>query len=607
MPIDNSINNRSFEELFTNPISFEIPFFQRAYSWERQQWKQLIDDVWEQIIIDVFEQIINKNDGEKITMDKLEKHLFEHEHYFGAIVVLEKINAHPALKSFSVIDGQQRITTIYLLLALAVKILKEKASLSENSQTYINTLEGYIKNNIDPKGDDYRKLKVYSNKGDRYPTYLKIFNENPESPTLPIDIQLYVKEFNQIDHFWNYAYKKLKSYGVVQLWVFAQAILKSLKIVWIPLDEKRDNPQAIFEGLNDKGMPLSAIELLCSYLFKPLIDEVTKQHESIHNDKWLKSIKKGGGEKNFEFYLRNLFSINKPKMIGKGRRLYTHFKNTNKKLTKQIAFDTINEIAEDIDLFNQISKPQDPSYKHPNTEINHLLIKIERTSMYSSIPFSLAMLKEQKAGNLNDADTIAILNILLVLLVRRKVGELKTTKYDVFFPSLLSKIINELDKAKAFKDQILKEDLWVSNQEFEDAFINKALYNQRELEFVRLVLQEIDKKMQSHGQLPDYSSINTVEHVMPQILDDEWKIYLGDEASDLNLERIKNSIGNLCLISRAANSFVGQDPFEKKKNSYTDVSALTRDLKGRSEKWNMQAMKKRSKDLVEKALEIWAW
>ncbi|MBI4685405.1 MAG: DUF262 domain-containing protein [Nitrospirae bacterium] len=56
MPIDNSINNRTFEELFTNPISFEIPFFQRAYSWERQQWKQLIDDVWEQILPDVIEQ-----------------------------------------------------------------------------------------------------------------------------------------------------------------------------------------------------------------------------------------------------------------------------------------------------------------------------------------------------------------------------------------------------------------------------------------------------------------------------------------------------------------------------------------------------------------------
>ena len=371
------------------------------------------------------------------------------------------------------------------------------------------------------------------------PTYLKIFGENPESPSLPIDQQLYVQGKNQIDVFWNYAYKKLKDYNATLLIVFSQAILKSLKIVWIPLDEKRDNPQAIFEGLNDKGMPLSAIELLCSYLFKPLIDDVTKQHESIHNDKWLKSIKKVAGEKEYEFYLRNLFSINKPKMIGKGRKLYANFKNTNKNLLKKTAFDTINEITDNIDLFNQIVKPQEPSCKHSSKEINSILIKIERTSMYSSIPFILAILREQRAGNLNDADTIAILNSLLVLLVRRKVCELKTTKYDVFFPSLLSKIINEPDKAKAFKDQILKEDLWVSNQEFEDAFVIKSLYKQTELKFLRLILQEIDKKMQSHGQLPDYSSINTVEHVMPQTLDDEWKLYLVADASYVNLERIK--------------------------------------------------------------------
>lgn len=607
MPIDNSINNRTFEELFSNPISFEVPFFQRAYSWERQQWKQLIDDVWEQILPDVIEQTVNDNTGDKFTIEKLEKQLLEHEHYFGAIVVLEKANSDPALKSFVIIDGQQRITTIYLLMALCSQILKEQNDSSETAQKQIDILDGYIKNNIESKGDDYRKLKVYSNKGDRLPTYLKIFGENPESHSLPIDQQLYIPGKNQIDVFWNYAYKKLKYYPATLLIIFSQAILKSLKIVWIPLDEKKDNPQAIFEGLNDKGMPLSAIELLCSYLFKPLIDDITKQHESIHNDKWLKSIKKVGGEEEYEFYLRNLFSINKPKMIGKGRRLYANFKNTNKKLSKQIAFDTINEIADNIDLFNQIVKPQDPSCKHSNKEINSLLIKIERTSMYSSIPFILAILREQKAGNLNDADTIAILNSLLVLLVRRKVCELKTTKYDVFFPSLLSKIINEPDKAKTFKEQISKEDLLVSNQEFKDAFVNKSFYKQTELEFVRLVLQEIDKKMQSHGQLPDYSSINTVEHVMPQTLDDEWKLYLGAEASDLNLERIKNSIGNLCLISKAANSFVGQNPFEKKKNSYTDVSALTRDLKGRTVKWNMEEIKRRSNDLADKALEIWSW
>ena len=306
MPIDNCINNKTFGELFGSPISFEVPFFQRAYSWERRQWKQLIEDVWEQILPDVFEQLDNDNTGDKVTMEKLKNQLLEHEHYFGAIVVLEKANADPALKSFLVIDGQQRITTIYLLIALCSKILKEKKyDSSGKAQKQIDILDGYIKNDIESKGDDYKKLKVYSNKGDRLPTYLKIFGENPESPSLPIDQQLYVQGKNQIDVFWNYAYKKLKGYSATSLIVFSHAILKSLKIVWIPLDEKRDNPQAIFEGLNDKGMPLSAIELLCSYLFNPLIDDVTKQHESIHNEKWLKSIKEVGGEKDYEFYLRN--------------------------------------------------------------------------------------------------------------------------------------------------------------------------------------------------------------------------------------------------------------------------------------------------------------
>jgi len=171
MPIDDSINNRTFEELFCNPISFEIPFFQRAYTWERRQWKQLFDDVWEQIVIDVIDQMRDKNDADYVTMEMLEKHFLEHEHYFGAIVVMEKSNSDPALKSFLVIDGQQRITTVYLLIALIIKLIKKKSNQSEDSQNYINELEKYIKNDIDPKGDDYKKLKVFSNKGDRLPTY----------------------------------------------------------------------------------------------------------------------------------------------------------------------------------------------------------------------------------------------------------------------------------------------------------------------------------------------------------------------------------------------------------------------------------------------------
>ncbi len=265
MPINDSIENRTFEDLFSGLVNFEVPFFQRNYSWGREQWKTLLEDIWEQIIADVIEQIKFENPNDLITREQLSKHLIEHEHYFGAIVVLEKMNTHPALKSFLIIDGQQRITTAYLLLAIVSDLLKEQENLSANAQSVLQKLDSCLRNNVDPKGDDYRRLKIISNKGDRLPTYLKLNKQNPESPSLVVDNQLYTPGKNQIDALWDYAYKKLKSYNVPQLCVFAEAILNGLKIVWIPLDEHKDNPQAIFEGLNDKGMPLSAVELLCSY------------------------------------------------------------------------------------------------------------------------------------------------------------------------------------------------------------------------------------------------------------------------------------------------------------------------------------------------------
>jgi uncharacterized protein with ParB-like and HNH nuclease domain len=124
---ENSIRNRTFSELFSSPISFEIPFFQRAYSWERPQWKQLLDDIEEQILDEVIGKIIHDANNQRIEPGK--DYMLDHEHYFGAIVVLEKRNNDPQLKCFSVIDGQQRITTVYLLLGVIQKLLKGKPDL----------------------------------------------------------------------------------------------------------------------------------------------------------------------------------------------------------------------------------------------------------------------------------------------------------------------------------------------------------------------------------------------------------------------------------------------------------------------------------------------
>ncbi|NDV46877.1 DUF262 domain-containing protein [Paludibacter sp. 221] len=582
----NNVLNRNFEELFSAIVRYEIPFFQRGYAWEQRQWKKLFDDIDNEI----FESVEDNN--------------FENaEHFFGPIVVLEKISQHPSLKRFLIIDGQQRITTIYLLLSIIRKLLLAKTHLSTSAQAYIEKLDSWLINNLNDE-DEYLKLKVFSTKGDRLPTFKALFDRNPNSIHLSEDQLLYDQNTNKVDEFIKFANKKIKTYDVPQLWQLTQAIIKSLKIVWIPLDEKKDDAQAIFESLNDAGMPLSASELLCNYIFKPLTNDATNEHERLHNEKWLKA-RREVGENNFEEYLRNLFSIGEKKRIGKERRMYVHFKIKNLRINADTAKATLDKILSYTTVYNNISKPI--MCPHGNEKIKRLLIKIFDTNMSSINPFLMSLLKAFHNGALTEAETINVLHETFVLLVRRKVTKLPVTKYDTFFPSLLDKIINEPDKKKAFHTQVQTEQLWVSDQEFELAFQTKEIYNSRELNFSRLILQEIDRSMQQFGELPDYSTINTIEHILPQTLNDHWTVYLGEDALNINLPVIINTLGNLSLNSPPANSSFGQKPFAQKQKEYTDSSALARDVKARQEPWNIVAIEKRSKDLARKAIKIWSW
>lgn len=585
MPTGNVIN-RNFEEMFEGGVRFEIPFFQRGYAWEQRQWKKLFEDIQTEII-------------EPVTNNRFQ----DEEHFFGPVVILEKLSHHPSLKRFLVIDGQQRITTTYLLLAVIRKLLEAKAHLSPDAQKYISELDKLVKNNISDK-DDYLRLKVFSTKGDRLPTFKTVFNTNPNSPHLANDQLLYNPDENKIDAFVKYANRQLRGEDVPALWQWYQAIVKSLKIVWIPLDESKDDAQAIFESLNDAGMPLSASELLCNYVFRPLTNDSTNEHEKLHNDKWLKA-RSNVGEETFEEYLRDLFSIGERKRVGKHRRMYVHFKIKNKNMTADAAKRTLEQILDYTNVYNQISKPI--QYPHSNSEIKAFLIAIDDTNMSTIYPFLMALLKALENNLLTEQEAIGILRETYVLLVRRKITSLSVTKYDTFFPALLDKLINEPDKVRALQKQIQTEQLWVADQVFEDAFTSKEVYNPRELNFSRHVLQELDKALQPFGEYPDYSTIHTIEHILPQTLNSHWKTYLGADASHYSLPTITNTLGNLCLNGQTANSSFGQKPFIEKQAVYTDISALARDVKSRKEPWNISAIEQRSRDLAQTALQVWKW
>jgi Protein of unknown function DUF262/Protein of unknown function (DUF1524) len=590
MPTDHA-KNRTFKETFSGTVRFRIPFFQRGYAWEKRQWDQLFLDIQEQIIDELARGSV----------------IDEIEHFFGPIVVMEQTGT-PELKEFLVIDGQQRITTVYLLLGLIHEQIRSKRDASSDAHGYLDELKKYLTNDVGG-ADDYLKLKVFSSKGDRLPTYRVIFTNdvNPRTPWLQTDLQLYVPGRNGVDAFQKYALKKLKANfpDVPALWQLAQVLLKCLKIVWIPLDEQKDDAQAIFESLNDKGMPLSASELVCNYLFRPILD-AKENPEDLHNSLWLLSIQLLGDNDRFEEYLRHSVSIGETKMVGKHRKVYVHFKGKHRNLTSSAAKQHLADIFLGSPLYRTISDPRLHPYQHDG--INQLLISIGDTRMESSTPFVLSVLRAHKAGTLSDDLARTILRETLVLLVRRKMTELATTQYDVMFPSLLGKIINEASPIRAIHDQFRNSHgVWISDQEFEDALITKPANRRNDLPFSRMLLVEIDKKFQSHGQLPDYTTVGTIEHMIPQSLDEKWTAYLGADANDEHLPVVIDTIGNLCLLSGPANSAVGQDPFEAKKSAYSQLTALSRQVKEFTGHWDIAAVRSRSQKLAKEALGIWAW
>ncbi len=587
---NDNVRNRTFRELFAGNVRYEIPFFQRGYAWEKKQWDQLFEDVSDEILPDV-------DDGVSYG---------EVEHFFGPIVVLQKTDSEGETIKYLVIDGQQRITTVYLLLGMIKERLEQLQHKSGDATTHSLTLRKLLTNES-ASGDDYERLKLFSSKGDRLPTYRTLFGkaQNPVSPHYYTDVALYQPGNNQVDEFRDYCDKRLKQKfkDVPSLWQLAGVLLDSLRVVWIPLDGRKDDPQAIFESLNDKGMPLSSSELICSYLFKPL--ESVPDFEQLHNVQWLGAIRRFDKRDKFEEYLRYLFSIGASKMVGKGRKTYVHFKNKHPKLNVPTARHRLEEVYENAPIYRMVVAPSE--HRHPDKKIAELLELISNTRMDVTSPFLIDLLRTHKSGGITTEVAVALISETLTMLVRRKMTERATTIYDTMFPRLFGMVAGEAYPVKALQELFKKNNVWTSDQEFEDAMVARTLYRSRDLAFTRMVLMEIDKTMQSHGQFPDYSTVPTIEHVIPQTLDAAWKNYLKADSQDSRLGTLVDSIGNLCLLSQPANSAAGQNPFTSKAKDYSEVTALARELRDYEGEWNLAAVMERSQKLAHRAKTRWAW
>ncbi|GAA8311082.1 DUF262 and DUF1524 domain-containing protein [Helicobacter pylori] len=544
-----------FEENQNN--QFVIPIYQRLYSWKKEQCEQLWDD------------IIKIGGNDKIN-----------GHFIGSILYV--LDGNTPSSPLLIIDGQQRLTTITLLLIALrnhssdeVKIL-EKFSRKE--------IESYLINS-DEKGD--KKFRLILSESDK-DTLLSLIDKNKRKPSEP-SVKI-VENFKLFEKWISENTDKLET-------IFKG--LEKLMIVYIALDKEKDDPQLIFESMNSKGIELTQTDLIRNYIV--METEVEKQKD-FYNQYWRameEDFKQN--ETLFNRFVRHYLTI-KTGEVPKIKKVYEAFKDYQQKERIEIE-DLLKDLQKYCGYFCQIvfKKESDERDKGLNEALG-FLVDLEMDVVY---PLLLELYSDYRDGVLSDQDFISIIALTESYICRRAVCGLDTHGLNKIFPSFTKKIDKKqyLKSVEKHFGSLKGKQRFPNNDEFKDLFITIDFYHFKKNKYFLERLENFDTK-----EPVDTQKCN-IEHIMPQTLTPEWQKDLGENFEAIH-EKYLHTIGNLTLTGYNAEysnkSF--QEKRDMEKGFKQSSLKLNQNLKEKDlESFGEKEIEKRANDLVDWALKIWTY
>ncbi|GAA9389654.1 DUF262 and DUF1524 domain-containing protein [Helicobacter pylori] len=523
-----------------------IPIYQRVYSWEKEQCKQLWDDIIK----------IGGNDK----MDG---------HFIGSILyVLDGITHSD--NALLIIDGQQRLTTITLLLT----------ALRDHWSDKRKEIENHYLINSDKDGD--KKFRLILSESDK-DTLLSLIDKDKRKPSEPSS-------------------KIMENFKLFEEWIRKntnqlETIFKGLEklmIVEIALEKGKDDPQLIFESMNSKGMELTQTDLIRNYVV--METEIEKQ-EGFYNKYWRameEDFKQN--KKWFDRFVRHYLTI-KTREIPNINKVYVALKDYRQKKGIGIE-DLLKDLQKYCGYFCQIAFKKEAD-KDLNKALG-FLVDLEMDVIY---PLLLELYSDYSDGVLSKDDFIPIIALIEDYICRRAVCGLGTNSLNKVFPSFTKHIQKDqyFESLKAHFVCLTEKQRFPNNDEFKDCFITIDFYNfkKRNIFFERL--ENFDRKERV------YTHEYTIEHIMPKKLDEKWKKDLGQDHERIHTQYL-HTIGNLTLTGY--NSEYSNRSFQEKrymekgfKQSPLRLNQSLKDLESFGEK----EIKKRANDLADLALKIWTY
>lgn len=536
---------------------FIIPVYQRYYSWEMEQCSRLWNDI--------------------VDMQKKNKV----GRFVGSIVNIAEQAMPTGVQKYMIIDGQQRLTTLSLLL-IALRDYGEShpEDITINSKRIDNML---LKNEYED-GDERYKLLLTETDRD---LLISLVEKKPISdPGL-----------SRILSNYNFFAGKIADMELQPKDVY-EAIGK-LQIVNITLDRNVDDAQAIFESLNSTGKELSESDLIRNYVLMGL--EPSEQRY-VYEHMWRPMELLFDYEKQdsvMDRFFRDYLTM-KTTRIPKIDRVYEGFKAYH----LNCEFSTIRELCADLLTYatyytNMVFRRSDKAV------LKSLYSDIGDLRMEVAFPFLLKVHNDCTEGVITEDDLIEIIKMCISYVFRRSICDIPTNSLNKTFATLRNEIKADdyMNSIKAFF--VLRDDYkeFPDDEKFEKAFVSRDIYNMRSRNFILSHLENFGNKA------PIIIENYTIEHIMPQNSNprDEWKTMLGANWKEVQKTYL-HTIGNLTLT--AYNSEMSDNPFMVKmdmEGGFKESALRLNAYLVKLTEWNEQHIKERARLLAEKAEQIWKY
>jgi uncharacterized protein with ParB-like and HNH nuclease domain len=559
----------TLNKLLNTSRQFIVPIFQRNYSWQKSQYEQL----WFDIL-------------------RASKFKEKQNHFIGSIVYIDMGTPAGRPQQLLLIDGQQRLTTISILLC-AIKDYVQKFNLETKLINLAKIKNQFLYNSDEIDEDKYKLLLNVQDKE----TYIKLIDNTIFTVNKPATniIKCYEFFYERIEDF-------IKEYGQIDE-IYA-GIFK-LSLVSISLDKDSDNPQMIFESMNSTGKDLSQTDLLRNYL---LMDLTPEKQTRLYKTYW-KPMEELFGEdiyKNdlnkFDYFIRDFLTLKSDTgYICKINNVYENFKryyldNNCEKFAVLKDLFTYAKYYACIDLLQE-----------NDDELKLYWQEFKKLDSHVVYPFLLKLYDDYSRQILIKEDFKKILQVVISYLWRRAICEIPTNSLSKTFATLYQAVdkddyVNSIIKAFVFKSSYKR---FSSDYEVREKLQTKDIYHFRLRKYLLEALENY-----YHKEPIDLNTANyTIEHIMPQNIEHNlsWQQMLGENWQEVHSLYL-HTLGNLTITGY--NAEMSNKSFGEKVNGESGFKHSHLKLNEsivQCDVWNKKAIQRRTNILTDIILKIWKY